>query len=98
MTTPLDDYPLMLYAWEEEVLMMRSKRLHFHDWQYRLAVPMGQYYRVTDDGMEFTQFPAGRYCRKCGCLDFPSGDRVRKRATRRWGQDDMNYLQGSCMR
>ncbi|MCK9600504.1 MAG: hypothetical protein M0R06_15770 [Sphaerochaeta sp.] len=65
-------------AWEKR---SKGKLLCVHDWQPRLALPMGGLEVVHLDHIEVCNFPAGRYCSKCGKVDFSHSER----ATEGWG-------------
>ena len=54
-------------AWEAR---SKGKLLCVHDWQPRLALPMGGLEIIHWDHIADSNFPAGRHCSKCGKVDF----------------------------
>ena len=64
--------PVLLTATEYKAWELRSKGklLCSHDWQPRLALPMGGLEITHWDHIEVCNFPAGRFCSKCGKVDF----------------------------
>lgn len=93
------DIPLSLYRWELELIVNRPKKWHIHDWRYRGRTgPEGL--SIMDDSprLEYRSFPWGRYCSKCGCVDFALTMRKARHKAPVWTQDDLNYLLGSLMR
>lgn len=75
--------PVVLTATEYKAWEARSKGklLCVHDWQPRLALPMGGFEITYWDRIEVCNFPAGRFCSKCGKVDFSHSEG----ATEEWG-------------
>jgi hypothetical protein len=92
------DYPIILFDWEYELILSRKKRLHLHDWVWRrMTLPEKLEIVGTEERNVYTQFPSGRYCLKCGCVDFQLGKRTERHTGARWNQNDMNYLLGALI-
>lgn len=69
---PVVSNPMRLSAEEFERWQVKSKGklLCLHDWQPRLSLSTGELEIHHQDVIEVCNFPAGRFCRKCGKADF----------------------------
>lgn len=67
--------------WQER---SKGKRFCRHDWQPRLSLPVGGLEIIYWDSVKVCNFPAGRFCSKCGKVDFSHSEG----ATEAWSQQD----------
>ena len=70
-----------LSRWEKNG---KGKLLCHHIWDERLAVPLGGFEIVRKDRIDMCNFPAGRFCVKCGKVDLTHSEG----ATEEWSQGD----------
>lgn len=89
----LSQETILLYSEEYDRLMRRRKRLHLHDWEYRIGTLEGKLGILSErEHIEYGQFPSGRFCSKCHCIEFVSPDVVRAHGGMFWTQRDLTYL------
>lgn len=62
-----------------------GKRFCVHDWQMRKALDVGEMVIVGDGKVTLSNFPAGRFCSKCGKMDFDHSEG----ATVKWTRKDL---------
>ncbi|MFA5150846.1 MAG: hypothetical protein WC433_08145 [Candidatus Omnitrophota bacterium] len=83
---PTVDHPVRVSARRFEQWQERSKGklLCLHDWQPRLSLSVGELEIHHWDVIEVCNFPAGRFCSKCGKVDFSHSEG----ATEKWKSRD----------
>jgi len=84
--TPGPDHPIILSEkeWKRLFPERRARTCYFHQWEYRLGRPMGQFKVVYEDHIDESNLPSGRICLKCGKVEWVAS----KKATKRWEQKD----------
>lgn len=69
----------------EWMLKWKGKRFCVHEWQQRMALDVGEMVVVGAGEMTLCNFPAGRFCSKCGKVDFDHSEG----ATVKWTRQDL---------
>lgn len=68
---PIDKYPVILTKAEFDAVMRRGRTLCLHKWVYRKGRDVGGLrVIVTDSAIKDSNIPAGRYCERCGKIEW----------------------------
>ena len=68
---PIEKYPILLTKAEFDAVMRRGRTLCLHKWVYRKARDVGGFRIImSDDEISECNIPAGRYCKKCGKIEW----------------------------
>ena len=86
--TPKDIIRISQDTYDSFMARRHGNRFCLHHWQERLALNVGELVVISAEEIRESNFPSGRYCSKCGRLDFNES----RMAVQKWQLTDFLHI------